>query len=116
MSESKNPKRVFSTDLAGAQNVPEGTTKFYANHVGMSLSPMDLRLAFSEMVGFEGDKLILEPMVFVTMSLPTAKALLHILATHLKTYEERFGTINAANILSDPEVKDGVAEEKTAAE
>ena len=116
MSEGKNPKRVLATDLEGAQNVPEGTAKYYANHVGLSLSPMDLRLAFSEMVGFDGEKLILEPIVFVTMSLPTAKALLLILARNMKTYEDRFGTINAGNILSDPEVKDKPAEEKTAAE
>ena len=109
MFEGKNPKRVSATDLEGAQNVPEGATKVYANHVGMSLSPMDLRLALSEMVGFDGEKLILEPMAFVTMPLPTAKALLHILATNLDTYEKRFGPINTASILSD-DLKEKAAE------
>lgn len=107
MPEDDSPRRVVAADLAGAQNIPRGVYRAYSNYVGLSISPLDVRLAFSEIVGFEGEQLLLEPHAFVTMSLPTAKALLQVLHKNISVFEERFGTIPAVGFSpQDGNVKD----------
>ena len=92
---------VTSTDSTQGLPQPElirsaAFTMVYANNVSLITSPWDVRLIFGETVTDPSNKALVEQRVSITLSPQTAKALAHVLCTHLHSYENQFGEISFA--------------------
>lgn len=80
----------------------------YANHIQTRLTIWDLQLIFGRLkhASTPGTAEIsaIEQMAAVTMSAPTAKALLQSLQSHIEAYEALFGEIRLDQINVHPDV------------
>jgi hypothetical protein len=72
---------------------PEGIQYVYSNHVLLGQTVFDLRIVFGEVTDVTDEKAEITQRVQVTMSWLEAKALSEFLATFVKDYESRNGTI-----------------------
>lgn len=66
----------------------------YANNVSVSISSWDMNIIFGRVTGNNE----IEETIEVIVSKEMAKALTMIMATHLKTYETKFGEIKIADL------------------
>ncbi len=68
----------------------------YANNVSVSISNWDMAIMFGRVKGINE----IEETFEIIISKEMAKALTSIMATHLKTYEDKFGEIKIPDIAS----------------
>ncbi len=78
----------------------------YANNATFESSAFDIGITFGEILGIEGDRLIVEQHVKVIMSPLHAKLLFNVFRNTLKQYEATFGEIKPPTLkAAEPEVK-----------
>jgi hypothetical protein len=94
MPTNKKPDRanvqVKELESAG------GTFSLYSNRTQVVTGPWDIRFQFGEIVGNDGDSLLMVKHGSIVMSPGHAKAFLEVFQDTLKKYEERFGEIDVS--------------------
>ena len=96
--------RAKKTDPAPRQQRPvesvrsEKFVSGYANYVGVTTTPWDVRLNFGEIVTATPEKLAVIEFASVVMSPQHAKSLLLVLAQQLAEYEKQHGPIPAPGV------------------
>jgi hypothetical protein len=79
--------------------VPTQTpVRLYANNVQIGFSTWDMWMVFGEVMGREGDELLVEPRARVSMSLEHAKAFAEVLSMNIAKFEEEVGKIPAFHV------------------
>jgi hypothetical protein len=70
---------------------PEGMIRVYCNNFAMASTSFDIRLLFGEVAEIQGDKVIVDQNVQVTMTWLEAKMLADFLQANVKAHEELNG-------------------------
>lgn len=71
----------------------QSAVRLYANNVQIGFSTFDMWMMFGEIMGREGDTLLVEPRARVSMSLEHAKAFADVLSKNIAKFEEELGQI-----------------------
>jgi hypothetical protein len=96
MPEQDEQKIIFSDDAA--------PFSVYTNRVELNLNVWDVRMQIMEVVGKEGDQIVIKRHGTVVMTPLHAKALLRALDSTLHKYEDKFGEIDLSKLESAVEV------------
>jgi hypothetical protein len=91
MEEQKNTVQVNVGELPVSN--PDNVRSVYANNVGLTVTPWDLRLLFSEIVVNEQGKPSVQLRANVVLTPAHAKALSDALVRNVKEFEKLYGEI-----------------------
>jgi hypothetical protein len=91
-------EKIASKETAPAPQIenippPGGMPLVYANNIAIGNTVFDLRIIFGEIADATATKLTVNQRVQVTLSWHQAKVLSEFLSRHIRSYEEKNGTL-----------------------
>ncbi len=89
---------------------PQGMIRIYSNNFAMASTSFDIRLLFGEVAELQGDKVIVDQNVQVTMTWFEAKILADFLQANIKAHEELNGPLKMPKNLDKIIVPDTLQE------